>query len=110
MSQQVPTVTPAEVVAAQAAKGPVTLLDVREADEYVQVRAPFGAHHALSALQRGTLPSTPKDQRIYVVCKMGGRGEAAARILLGAGFLDVLNVAGGMTAWEKSGLPVSRGP
>jgi len=43
-----------------------------------------------------------KDQRVIVVCRVGGRSDRAARILAGAGFRRVMNLEGGMVAWRQS--------
>ena len=109
MTTQFPVIGPRELAAAHAAGETLILLDVREANEFAAMRAPFSAHHALSLLRNGTLPPFAKSERLYVVCQAGARSEAATVLLRNAGFENVTNVVGGMTAWEKAGLPVSRG-
>ena len=47
---------------------------------------------------------------MLVICAAGSRSQAVAAHLLANGWSDVANVAGGMTAWERAGLPVNRGP
>ena len=51
----------------------------------------------------------PKDRPLLVVCHLGSRSAAVAGFLLRTGWTDVHNVAGGMDAWERAGLPVRRG-
>jgi rhodanese-related sulfurtransferase len=51
----------------------------------------------------------PADRPLMVVCHLGGRSAAVAGFLLRAGRTDVVNVEGGMDAWERAGLPVRRG-
>ena len=51
----------------------------------------------------------PTDRPLMVVCHMGGRSAAVAGFLIRSGRTDVVNVAGGMEAWERAGLPVRRG-
>ena len=41
---------------------------------------------------------------------MGGRSAAVTGFLIRSGRTDVVNVAGGIEAWEQAGLPVRRGP
>ena len=53
--------------------------------------------------------SLPTDQPLMVICHMGGRSAAVAGFLIRTGRTDVVNVAGGMEAWERAGLPVRRG-
>jgi DMSO/TMAO reductase YedYZ molybdopterin-dependent catalytic subunit len=59
------------------------------------------------ARHRGDLP---RDRRIVVVCRSGGRSAAVAEALRVWGF-DAVNLSGGMTAWGLAGLPmVTTGP
>jgi rhodanese-related sulfurtransferase len=58
------------------------------------------------AARAGELPA---DRPLMIVCHLGNRSSAVAGFLLRSGRPDVVNVAGGMDAWEKSGLPVRRG-
>jgi rhodanese-related sulfurtransferase len=41
---------------------------------------------------------------------MGSRSAAVTGLLTRNGRSDVVNVAGGMDAWERAGLPVRKGP
>ena len=43
-----------------------------------------------------------------LICNSGYRSTVAASVLERAGRKDVLNVTGGMLAWEQAGLPVAR--
>ena len=85
------------------------LIDVREANEFSDVRAPGAVLVPMSAFaaRAGELP---KDRPLMVVCHLGGRSAAAAGFLLRSGWSDVVNVAGGMMAWRQAGLPVLSGP
>ena len=87
--------------------GPM-LLDVREANEFAEVRAPGAVLMPMSAFaaRAGELPS---DRPLMVVCHLGGRSAAAAGFLIRSGRSDVVNVGGGMDAWERAGLPVVHG-
>ena len=51
----------------------------------------------------------PADRPILVICHVGGRSAAVTTFLIRRGRTDVVNVAGGMDAWERAGLPVRRG-
>jgi rhodanese-related sulfurtransferase len=87
--------------------GPL-LVDVREDSEFVEVRAPgaFLVPTSQFAARAGELPT---DRPLLMICRMGGRSAAAAGYLIRSGRRDVVNVAGGMDAWERAGLPVRRG-
>jgi rhodanese-related sulfurtransferase len=85
------------------------LLDVREINEFAEVRAPGAVLVPTSAFM-ARLAELPADRPLLVVCHVGGRSAAVAGYLIRAGRTDVVNVAGGMEAWVRAGLPVRRGP
>jgi rhodanese-related sulfurtransferase len=87
--------------------GPL-LVDVREQREFDEVRAPGAVLMPMSSLaaRAGELPS---DRPLMIVCHSGNRSSAVTGFLARAGRSDVVNVAGGMEAWERGGLPVRRG-
>jgi rhodanese-related sulfurtransferase len=84
------------------------LLDVREPNEFADVRAPGAALIPTSQFM-DRVAEVPNDRPILVICAAGGRSAAVTGYLTRAGRTDVVNVAGGMTAWERAGLPVLRG-
>ena len=77
----------------------VFILDVREPHEYQEVN--IGA----PLIPVGDLPNrvgelaAHKDREIVVHCKTGGRSQKAALALKQAGFTNVSNLTGGITAW-----------
>jgi rhodanese-related sulfurtransferase len=85
------------------------LLDVREMGEFMEVRAPGAALLPTSSFM-SRVDELPADRPLLVVCHVGGRSAAVAGYLLRSGRTDVVNVAGGMDAWARAGLPVRRGP
>jgi len=92
---------------AQAHAEGATVVDVREANEYV------GGHVAGAELiPMGYLPSQmarfSKDDPIYLICRSGNRSLAMADLLINAGY-DARSVAGGTVAWQRSGRPVVEG-
>ena len=80
------------------------LLDVRELDEWEAGRAPLANHIPLGVLG-SRLEELPKDKKIVVVCRSGGRSGVATDALVQSGF-DALNLAGGMQAWAETGREV----
>ncbi|MFP5342726.1 MAG: rhodanese-like domain-containing protein [Candidatus Limnocylindria bacterium] len=84
------------------------LLDVREADEFRAVRAP-GAALVPTSVFAARVGELPTDRPLLVVCHLGSRSAAVTGFLLRSGFSDVVNVAGGMDAWQAAGLPVRSG-
>ena len=110
----VPSISPADAAAATAdgaASHPATrplIVDVREPDEFAQVRvadvvlmpiSQFVARHQ----------ELPRDRPLLMLCAAGSRSTSATLYLLQAGWTDVRNVTGGMIGWEHAGLPTRTG-
>lgn len=87
--------------------GPL-LLDVREPNEFLDIRAP-GAVLLPTSVFMARIGELPTGRPLLVVCHVGGRSAAVVSYLIRAGRSDVVNVAGGMDAWARAGLPVRRG-
>jgi len=86
------------------------LLDVREQDEWDELRAPGAVHVPLHEL-----PARLEEVRaqagvagVSVVCHLGGRSAQATAFLLAHG-ISARNVDGGMNAWQAADLPVETG-
>jgi rhodanese-related sulfurtransferase len=84
------------------------LVDVREAYEFAGVRAPGAVLVPMSSFQ-ARIGDLPTDRPLMIVCHLGSRSAAVAGFLIRSGRDDVVNVAGGMDAWERGGLPIRRG-
>ena len=82
------------------------LIDVREPAEYRAGHVPGAVNIPMSQLT-ARLPEIERDRPVYVVCATGNRSGAMTDVLTAAGF-DAMNVAGGTTAWARSGRPVER--
>ena len=93
----------AEEAARRVDEGAV-LLDVREPDEWSAGHAPDAVHVPLAALA-ASVDELDKDRPIVAVCRVGGRSERAASVLLQRGY-DAVNLAGGMQAWQAAGMPI----
>jgi rhodanese-related sulfurtransferase len=91
--------------AAVLAEG-ATLIDVREVAEYREGHLPGAVN-----IPMGQLPSRlgelDRTQPVYVVCASGNRSSAMTEVLAAAGF-DATNVAGGTSAWIRSGRPIEK--
>ncbi len=85
------------------------LLDVREVDEFTAQRVDGAVLLPISRLALG-YRALPQDRPIMVLCKVGGRSAMATDFLLRQGWPDVVNIAGGITAWSGAGLPTRSGP
>jgi rhodanese-related sulfurtransferase len=95
----------APLEARRLAEAGALLLDVREDDEWHAGHVP-GATHLPMGQVGDRLGEIPSDRTVVCVCRVGGRSGSVAGALAGAGF-DVRNMAGGMLAWERAGLPVT---
>ena len=86
------------------------LIDVREADEFAAGHLP-GAVHIARGLLEFKLSSdpglSPRDLKVVVYCKTGGRAALAACTLHDMGYLQVQSIAGGFDAWVAAGKPVA---
>lgn len=105
------TMTPRELHDASDA---FTVLDVRDDQEFETEGHIEGARHMyvgyLDEHFEKIQPALPRHGRIALVCSVGHRAGLATSILRRRGFTEVTNVLGGMTAWEKLGLPRRQGP
>ena len=107
----IPSITPAEAAAASGAAAdasPPLIVDVREPDEFARERVEGAALVPISQFvaRHGELP---KDRPLYMLCHSGSRSQSATMYLLQAGWTDVKNVTGGISAWMQAGLPVRKG-
>ncbi|AWB84670.1 rhodanese-like domain-containing protein [Corynebacterium liangguodongii] len=85
------------------------LIDVREPDEFTEVRATGAVNLPLSEFASLTGRIDP-DKDIYLICRSGGRSAQAAEYLeQSLGWDGVINVDGGTTAWVEADLPHERG-
>jgi adenylyltransferase/sulfurtransferase len=76
----------------------LTLVDVREPNEYQINRIPGTVLIPLGEIERRLAELSPDDE-VVVHCKMGGRSAKAADILRSKGFPRVLNLKGGILDW-----------
>jgi rhodanese-related sulfurtransferase len=88
--------------------GAPLLVDVREPNEYVEVRAAGAVLLPLSSFVERHR-ELPTDRPLLMICRSGARSAQATAFLLGNGWADVSNVAGGTLAWVAAGLPARRG-
>lgn len=99
--------TPDEVTAQQAhdaVGGGAMLIDVRERWEWDEQRIPGAVHIPLGELE-DRVDEVPADRDVYVHCRHGARSARAVELLRAHGRNRTTNVAGGIDAWSKAGLP-----
>jgi rhodanese-related sulfurtransferase len=75
------------------------LLDVRTGLEFRGGRVPGALNQPLGSIDYGSLD---KNREVWVICKSGARSIRAGQDLASEGF-RVVNVQGGVMAWESAG-------
>lgn len=87
--------------------GPL-LVDVREVNEYIAVRAEGAVLFPLSQFMV-RYQELPVNRPLLMICQAGGRSAQATAFLLANGWEDVTNVAGGTGAWVAAGFGARSG-
>jgi hydroxyacylglutathione hydrolase len=104
-------VWPTERVTAQmaadelASADPPLLLDIRNPREWQTKHIARSLNIPLSHLQE-RIAEVPRDRRIAVHCAGGYRSSIAASILHHYGITNLIELAGGLAAWDAAQLPV----
>jgi molybdopterin/thiamine biosynthesis adenylyltransferase/rhodanese-related sulfurtransferase len=95
----VPEITVQELKQKMDAGEPINVLDVREPHEYEV------ANIGVRLVPLGELPQRlaefDQNENFAIHCKTGGRSAKAVKLLQDAGFKNVYNVEGGITAWSE---------
>lgn len=102
---KVKTITPTELYEQLQDDNAPLVVDVRSPEEYE-----YNGHIAGSRLLplpalRQRSSELPQDRPLVFVCRSGARSQAACEQLASQGFSNVINMVGGMMAWQRAGLP-----
>ncbi len=76
----------------------ITILDVRETDEFEEAHIPEGIHIALGEVE-ARMDELKKEEAIYIICHSGRRSGIAGDMMAKEGFKKVYNVVPGMRDW-----------
>ena len=93
-------------------QGSVDVIDVRTPVEFREVHSVHARNVPLDSLNPKAVMEgrgDSSDQPLYIICKSGGRSTKACEAFVKAGYTNIVNVEGGTSAWDSSGLPVNRG-
>lgn len=103
----VPAIAPKEFQA--QLKPGVQLIDARTPGEYAQghLANAINLDWSAGALQERVSELDPK-KPVLIYCASGRRSAAAAAFLKEKGFTNVTDMAGGIGAWQRAGMPVTR--
>jgi rhodanese-related sulfurtransferase len=85
------------------------VLDVREDKEFVVGHIPKARHIPVGSLKARIAELEKfKSKPIIVNCRSGQRSAQACGILKKHGFENVVNLSGGIMAWESANLPMEK--
>lgn len=105
----IPQVRPHEVAEALKNGNAPVIIDVRTPQEWAaDGHIPEARHIPLSQLGMRA-DEIPRDRPVVIVCRSGSRSQMACEALARGGFKNVQNLAGGMIAWKRAGLPTAYG-
>lgn len=108
MGPGVPSVDVKQAHEMQGDDAGALIVDVREPNEYHQLRAQGAVLLPLGRLST-RVQDLPRDREILLMCRTGGRSSNATQFLAANGFENVTNVSGGIVAWHEAGLPTTSG-
>lgn len=95
----VDSVKPDEARRLVAEEPEVQVLDVRQPAEYNQEHIPGAVLMPMAEIM-DRKSELEKDKPLLVYCAIGGRSRMASQLLAGQGFTRVLNLSGGIKAWN----------
>lgn len=101
------TITPQEA-GRLVSSGRAYIVDVREVDEHRREHVAGASLLPSSAFSVSGFPAAQAERLALVLCRSGGRAGKVAAALVAAGRSDVRVIEGGITGWERSGMPVVR--
>jgi molybdopterin/thiamine biosynthesis adenylyltransferase/rhodanese-related sulfurtransferase len=103
----IPEEGPADLQHRIAAGEPVTIVDVRDPDEYREghIEPATNISRGFLEFRIGSVAADPAST-IVLYCQSGLRSVLAAKALRDLGYSNVINLQGGYQKWAQSGLPV----
>jgi glyoxylase-like metal-dependent hydrolase (beta-lactamase superfamily II)/rhodanese-related sulfurtransferase len=100
-------VTAAVMAEEGGASEPSVVLDVRTAREWQEKHVPGSVNVPLNQLL-ARVGELPRDRRMFVHCAGGYRSSIAISLLQLRGFDRLVELIGGLAAWEAARLPIER--
>lgn len=85
----------------------LVIIDVRSPQEYAEGHIPGAKNIALQEIADYADDLKTKGD-VYLHCRAGGRSTTACMILESKDLINVVNVIGGILAWEDAGLEVEK--
>ena len=89
--------------------GGAIILDVRTKEEYDNGHIPGSMNIDIHSDNfNENIDKLDKERSYVVCCASGGRSASAVKIMSELGFKDAHSLSGGMSDWEKEGLPTTK--
>ncbi|MCE3276381.1 MAG: putative metallo-hydrolase [Propionibacteriaceae bacterium] len=88
----------------------LVVLDVRDATEWTSDHIPGAMNQFVGEIAQGAEVPISPSQHVAVVCGSGYRSSVAASVLQARGMANLVNVTGGISAWEAADLPTTQEP
>jgi hydroxyacylglutathione hydrolase len=101
---RVPQITAADL-RRRMSLGEVAVLDVRGRAEWEAGHIP-GVNSIPVGYLADHLPEIPTERPLVVQCQSGARSAIGASVLRAHGLHEIINLTGGLAAWQQAGLPV----
>ena len=89
-----------------AAQDGYTIVDVRTVGERRQGHPPGSIHIELQTIPENL--DRLRDTKVLAFCRSGNRSNQAAKFLTANG-IEAMNVKGGVVAWQRASLPLTKG-
>ncbi len=87
----------------------LTLVDVREGDEWARGHLPGAVHLGKGIIERDIEEAFPdKDAALILYCGGGFRSALAADNLQKMGYTNVISMDGGWRGWTTAGYPIEK--
>ncbi|HXF60881.1 MAG TPA: rhodanese-like domain-containing protein, partial [Caldilineaceae bacterium] len=104
--REIQEISPQELKARLDAGEALTVVDIRERDEFIQGHLPGATFIPRGFLELQIEQHQPdRDQPVVVYCAGGVRSALAARNLKEMGYTNVISLIGGFNGWKNSGFP-----
>ncbi len=84
---------------------PFLFLDVRTPQEYAAGHVPGAKNIPLQVLANH-LDEIPRSGKVFVYCESGARSTKATRVLVDAGFDNIINMKASMRGWRAAGFEI----
>lgn len=104
-SQTLQSISPVQAQSLIQQRPDLLILDVRTPPELKEGFIEGSELFDFWTVVKGNL-TLPRNRPILLVCAVGGRSYFAGTMLKKAGYAEIYNLSGGISAWKEKGLPL----